>query len=562
MMTANFDAPVLIIGAGPTGMTAALELAYHGVPSIILDEGHELSEGSRAIAIHRTALMVWEKLGCVEPMLEKGIAWQVRRTFFREQELYAQLMPAPAPGALPTFINLQQYYTELYLLQRIQGEPLIDLRWDHQVVNVVQDEESVILTVVTPTGPRSVRGRHALACDGARSSVRKLLQLDFPGHTHKDRFLIADIRARLPFAHEPRFFFDHPTNPGYTVLIHPQPDGVWRMDWQLGAEVDIAVERSPEKMDRRIRALIGETPYELVWLSDYRFHQRLLSNLRHGRIFFAGDAAHLVSPFGARGMNSAIQDVENLGWKLAWVLAGQAPEALLDTYHAERWPAQYHNQVVTDTTMRFMAPRTPWQKLKRNVILRLSARWKTARKWVNSGKMSEPFTYTRSPILIPDEAPAQAWQGAPRLGAKAPDGVCGLIDKSVPAGTRPMELRRLFGAGFVALYFAPNVSGARAFVAEALSTECAAPLTLCPVLYGELEAMPSQLHLSDEASVRGLWDFTGALTRAFGARPGSLFLIRPDGHVAARRRTVHGAAVARLVRQACAWPVKAEHAQR
>ena len=454
------------------------------MPSIVVDAGHEGPQGSRAIAIHRTALAVWERLGCVEPMLERGIAWRTRKTYFREHELQTQTAAEPAPGELPTFLNLSQHDTERYLLEAVARSPQIDLRRQHTLVGLRQDLDGVTVTAQTPAGPVSIRGRYLLACDGARSATRKLLGLDFPGTTYPDRFLIADIRAKLPFPAEPRFFFDHPANPGYNVLIHPQPDHVWRIDWQLSGDAVIEDERSPEAMDERIRALIGDTPYELVWLSDYRFHQRLLRRLRHGRVFFLGDAAHLVSPFGARGMNGAIHDVENLCWKLAYVLAGRAGPDVLETYHTERWPAQQHNQEVTDATMRFMAPRTWWQRLRRNVILRLRLR-----RLVDSGKMSAPFTYTTSPLLVPDEE--DGWAGAPELGSKVL--------------TADPLIRRRIGHGFVALFFTHEQVDADNVV------------TLLP----------------DAASPAG-----------------TLYLLRPDAHIAARRRNACPADVPALIQRA------------
>jgi 2-polyprenyl-6-methoxyphenol hydroxylase-like FAD-dependent oxidoreductase len=507
--------PVLIVGGGPTGLTAALELAQRDVFSIVLDAARPRGDGSRAIAIHRTALVVWERLGCVGPMLAEGVAWRARRTFYRGRELYAQLMPEPAAGDLPTFLNLPQYRLEELLLSRTDADPRVDVRWDHRVVGVAQDSDGVTLDIDTPAGRMRLRGSHVLACDGARSPMRTLLGLDFPGATYPDRFLIADIRADLPFPPEPRFFFDHPTNPGSTILVHPQPAGVWRIDWQLGTAADPAAERAPETLARRIRGVIGDVPYELVWLSDYRFHQRRLERLRHGRVLFAGDAAHLVSPFGARGMNSAVHDIENLGWKLAAVLHGTAPDALLASVDSERGPAQRHDQEVTDATMRFMSPRTPWQRFRRSATLRLSARFRAARRWVDSGKMSAPFTYADSPIVCPD-VPGDDWVGAPVPGAKVPDAPVVL-----PDGTH-LWFRHLLGRGFVALYF--------------------------PV---RAEALPGCLTVGTDVR-----DDAGALAHAYAGRPGSLYVIRPDGHLAARRRAPRPGERAELVRFASGGPVR------
>lgn len=533
------DAPVLIVGAGPTGMTAALDLAHYGIRSILFDEDHVLSEGSRAIAFSAPTLAVWEKLGAVKPMLAKGVSWSVRHTFFRNRELYTQNFPIPGEGFLPRFFNLQQYYVERYLLDRIEETPLIEVCWDHRVIHCREEDSIAVLRVTSPDGEREFTGRYVLACDGARSSLRKLLNLPFPGTTHQDHFLIADIRVDLDSPPEPRFFFDHPTNPGQTILIHPQPDGIWRFDWQVGPEVDIQVERDPQRMDRRIRALIGDLPYEIVWLSDYRFHQRLLDRFRHGQIFFVGDSAHLMAPFGARGLNSAVADVENLVWKLALVINHGAPESLLDTYQIERWPAQKENQVVTNTTMLFMSPPNRWRRMLRNLILRLSPYFPPARRWVNSGKMVQPYTYTTSPLLSADNEPPQSWQGAPPLGSKAPDAPCACwIDREHSR----VFLRTLFGSSFVILYFAETPDEIQRFN----------PLE-CPRLPGipirAYTILPQPPAHPVEESL--LVDEEGALHKAFAARPGTLYLIRPDGHIAARRRSPQPAELPALLCQAC-----------
>ncbi|MEW5872770.1 MAG: FAD-dependent monooxygenase [Chloroflexota bacterium] len=543
MMEAG-PAPVVIAGAGPTGMTAALDLAHYGIPCILLEEDHKLSDGSRAIAFHHTALAVWEKLGAAQPMLEKGIAWSARHTYYRQVKLYTQAFAQPGQGLLPRFFNLQQYYVERYLLDCVQASPAIDLRLDHRLVGIRQGEQTVSLEVETPAGRIQIEAQYVLACDGAHSSLRKLLNLEFPGATHDDYFLIADIRAALDFPHEPRFFFDHPTNPGQTILIHPQPDGVWRIDWQVGAQSEVEAERSPEKMDRRIRALIGETPYEIVWLSAYRFHQRLLRQLRHGRVFFLGDAAHLVAPFGARGLNSAVQDVENLAWKLALVLRNLAPAALLDTYQTERWAAQQLNQQVTHKTMLFMCPPNPRRRLERNLILRLSAFFPPARRWVNSGKMSEPYVYAHSPLSVPDQ-PGEKWPGSPAPGAMIADAACRLLQGDLE---QPTHLRKLFGSGFVALHFARQASEAQAFAAGCAQADLPAPVTVYSVL-GTRSA-------NTVGSLNVLLDEDNTLQRAFQAQPGSLYLVRPDGHLAARRRAADSGQLAGDMRIACGFALR------
>ena len=496
-------------------MTAALDLAHYGISSLLLDEDNRLSEGSRGIAYHWSALAVWEKLGAGQAMLAKGIAWSRRHTYFGEKEIYTQDFGPAAPGALPSFLNLQQYYVERFLLDRIEAQPLIELHWNHRITDIRQTADSNTLEVETPDGPRQFSSRYVLACDGARSSLRKLLGLDFPGQTFGDRFLICDIRADLDFPPEPRFFFNHPTHPGSTVLIHPQPDGVWRIDWQIGAGADMEAERSPSRMHARIQAFIGDLSYEIVWLSDYRFHQRLLDRFRHGNVFFLGDAAHLVAPFGARGMNSAVQDVENLVWKLALVLNGVAPETLLDTYQFERWPAQAENQRVTINTMKFMAPSNRWSRLRRELILRLSGPFPPARKWVDSGRMSTPFVYSDSPLTLPDGAPVQIWKSPPVLGAKLADRP---LIVWLDGHRSEVKLRTLTGSGFVILYLAQSEDDAAHFVRTACLPDGRIPSRVVPVLAG---LAPLQ--------------------------PGNLLLLRPDGHLAARRPSLEPEKIGELV---------------
>ena len=365
-----------MVGAGPVGMTLALQLARFEVPSVILDRKPELERvGSRAIVLATHALEIFRQVGAGDEMLARGVVLRRARTYYRDLELFAVDFPEPAPGEVPRFINLQQVHTERALYEQVERNPLIDVRWNTEVDSLDFGESYVV------------------GCDGARSTVRKLLGVEFAGRSFHDRFLIADIRAELPFPSERRFFFSPPWNPGRTVLIHPQPDSEWRIDWQVPPETDAEEERSSGRLDARIREIVGDTPYELAWLTGYRFHERCASRFRVGRVFLAGDAAHLVAPFGARGMNSGVEDAANLAWRLAHVLRGEAPESLLDTYETERMAAARENIRVTSATMRFMAPPTRTRRLVRNAILRGSVRVKPLRRLVNSGRLAERATY-------------------------------------------------------------------------------------------------------------------------------------------------------------------------
>jgi 2-polyprenyl-6-methoxyphenol hydroxylase-like FAD-dependent oxidoreductase len=371
---------VAVVGAGPIGLTAALELAALKVPTVVLEAKPALEPiGSRAIVLAHDALATFSRLGCKE-IPRKGVRLARARTYLGETELFTIEFPRTREDELPAFVNLQQTYTEQALLRRAEQTPLVDVRFGAAVTGLRQDDDSVTLEV----GGGEVETAYAIGADGAHSTVRKLLGIDFPGKSFNDRFLIADVRAELPGfpRDERRFFFDPPSNPGRQILIHPQPDGEWRIDWQVAPETDVEAERASGQLDARIRALVGDAPYELVWVTAYRFHSRLASRFRVGRVFLVGDAAHLMAPFGARGMNSGVED--------ATTLAGAIASGDLDAYEQERRPAAIENLRITGATMRFMAPPTPLHRLWRNAILRGSLRVPRLRRFVNSGKLPTP----------------------------------------------------------------------------------------------------------------------------------------------------------------------------
>jgi 3-(3-hydroxy-phenyl)propionate hydroxylase len=506
--------PIVVVGAGPVGLSLAIDLAQRGQGVVLLDDADRIGEGSRAICFSKRSLEYWDRLGVGQRMVDKGVVWSVGRIFHGDSQLY-QFNLLPEDGhKRPAFINLQQFYAEAYLVDRVQELGLVDLRWRNKVTGLEQRNDHAVLTVETPDGPYRIHADFVIACDGARSSLRQMVGAEFAGQVFEDQFLIADVRMTAAFPTERWFWFDPPFHAGRSALLHKQPDDIWRIDLQLSRFADPAFEKQPDNVRPRIARMLGHDKFEFEWISLYKFQCRRMDKFVHGRVIFAGDAAHQVSPFGARGANSGLEDAENLAWKLDRILRGASPEALLESYHIERSSAADENIRESTRSTDFMAPNSHQEARLRKAVLALAKETEFGKRMVNGGRLSLPSVYD-TPLSTTD---TEEWRGGPSPGAS-------MLDAPVAAGAGDCRyLTDAFikaGKRFTLLEFA---NGA------------------------DIEA-PDEVAVIRIGGDDGLADSAGLVGARYDAEPGTAYLLRPDGYVAARfRRPTRAALDAALAR--------------
>ncbi|MCT4557266.1 MAG: FAD-dependent oxidoreductase [Pelagimonas sp.] len=507
--------PVVIMGGGPIGVATALDLGLQGIPVVVLDDHEGIGMGSRAICFAKRCLEIADRYGCGQPMLDKGVVWNLGKVFHKDGKVFEFNLLPEEGHQYPAFINLQQPYFEKFIVERVreaqaQGAP-IELRGKNRVDTVEVKDDHVVLTITTPDGPYTLEADWLIGCDGAGSPLRGMLGLDFEGRVFQDSFLIADIKMKADFPTERWFWFEPSHGAGASTLLHKQPDDVWRVDFQIGWDVDRKEEMKEENIRRRLDAFLGDdVDYDMVWSSIYTFQCKRMENFRHGRVIFAGDAAHQVSPFGARGANSGMQDVDNLGWKLGLVVQGKAPDSLLDSYHQERAYGADENILNSTRATDFITPKSEVSHTFRNAVLALAKDHAFARPLVNSGRLSVPCTYDGLSLNGPD-----ALEGGPertRVGSPCPDAPLGdgFVLSQLGNGFRILTLNA----------DAPDKISEDGITATRLA------------LSGD--------QISDLLAERFLGDAQSAV-----------YLIRPDQHVAARWDSYDETALRAALRKAC-----------
>ncbi|NML08455.1 FAD-dependent oxidoreductase [Sphingomonas sp. G-3-2-10] len=494
--SASETAPVVIVGAGPIGLAMALDLGRRGHPVVVLSQLDFVAAGSKAICFAKRSLDIFDRLGVGDAIVGKGVIWNVGKVFWGsgEEPVFQFDMLPVKNQKRPGFINIQQYHVEDRLIDALAALPNVELRWGHRMAGIEARDDGARVAVDTEAGGYAIDADWVIACDGSKSAVRDALGLDFDGRVFEDNFLIADVKMRGERPSERWFWFDPPFNPGQSALMHKQPDNVWRLDFQLGWDIDRAAAVKPENVDPLVRAMLGDNvEYEQEWYSVYTFQCRRMARFVHGRVVFAGDSAHLVSPFGARGCNGGLADVDNLGWKLDLILRGDAGEGLLESYDAEAITIADENILNSSRSTDFMTPKSAASRIYRDAVLELASEVPFARPFVNSGRLSTAVALPDSALNTPDR---DAWNsagiapGLPALDARL--GESWLLER--------------LGSGFTLL-------------ADGWTGEVEGLTVIAP---GAADTV---------------------LRERYAMAPGTAYLIRPDHYVCARWRNCDAAAV-------------------
>ena len=539
--------PVVIIGGGLAGLALACDLAERGVRAVVLDDDNTIGvrgASSRGIVYAQKTLEIMDRLGIYERIRAKGAVWSVGKTLAGHDVVYEFDAGAASDSKQPPFINLQQFYLEWFMVDRIVELGRTDLRWQTKVTGYAQLDDHAAIEVDTPAGPYTIEADWVCDCSGVNSFVRDSLKIGMHQARGIDRWCISDVRFKEKLPVERWTWVEAPFNDNRAVWQHLMADDVWRMDFQMGPDTDLEYVSRHDVAAERIRRQLGaDVEFELVWVGPYSYRAQLIETFRKGRTFFLGDSAHAMSPFGARGGNSGIQDAENLGWKLALFLQGRAPESLLDSYHAERRPAAQFNIMTTRRTARFLQPESPAEKILRDAAISLAKEYPFARSLCNTGRLSTSYIYSQPPSSRAQKHKEHGVNGGVAVGEAVQN-----VEITLPDGRRG-ALADLF-RGHAALI---------GFWSGSSATQQVEIIGLANTLVAEgggallLRMLEIDTRATGLSTVR---DHAGKLARAFGLyaslskREPAFFLLRPDLHLAARIAQPTAAKVRAALRRA------------
>ena len=523
--------PIVIVGGGITGLTLACSLARLGVRAVLIDEDNTVGvkgASSRGICYTQKSLEIFERLGIFERIAAKGTQWSVGRTFAGDDEVYSFDLRQQGNFHLssqPPFINIQQFYIEAFLVDRIQQLGGVDLRWQNRLTGFEQNAECATLTVETPAGTYRIEAEHVIDATGSVSPLRKWLSVPFDSRRGDDRWCIADVRFTEHPPAERHTWIEAPFNENRAVWQHLMADDVWRIDYQMAPNADPAyVSREDVVRERLARQFGPEVGVEIVWVGPYAYRSECVHAMRHGRVFLMGDSAKVVSPFGARGGNTGVADADNLAWKLAAVLCGKADAALLQSYHDERLEAAQQNVCVTNRTARFLRPADGAERLFRHAAIGLAKQYPFARSLINTGRMAVANPYSQSGACT-YAAGSPAGQSVQNVSFAWADGSAGRVN----------DLLNWAQGDLLVLVFGELVPAAL----QRLRRLCLdAPVRSVQVL-GARGAAQATEHVRDPQ---------GHLQGACQVDGNAWALVRPDGYLAATGNTINARLVTAIER--------------
>ncbi|WP_175815750.1 FAD-dependent monooxygenase [Burkholderia diffusa] len=535
--------PVLIVGAGPTGLAAAMALARARVPVRIIDRLAAPAPYSRAIGIQARTLELLEQHRAVEPFLALGHRAHAA-VLHADGRVIARLDFDPLQTRYPYLLFLDQSITERLLAEHLAG---FGVTVERGVTLTACDAGGTSLDVTI----RGADGReeafapsYLIAADGAHSTVRHLLGLGFAGHAFEQTFLLADFAAIPDWPDEEIHLF---TTPDGIAGLFPMGGGRYRLvaDRPPGGDASPDAPATPtlDECEAIVRARVGASiaPSDLAWSAYFRLHSRMVDRLRHGRVFFAGDAAHVHSPAGAQGMNTGIQEAFNLGWKLARVLVAGTPERLLDTYHAERHPIERDVLRQTGFITQIVEADHGAMKLLRDHVVPLLASFGPVRDAVRRTVSELGVQYRKSPLTL-----ERVLDGGPRAGERAPDALVHVVDG--PLGRAP---------GTARLYDLHDPASFTLLLLEEPASADTGDTGDVPPMPADAQALAQGLERIMPGAVR-TWrvadaesDGDDGLAQVYGRSRPSFYLLRPDGYIAVRGRTATDANA--LLRHCESW---------
>jgi 2-polyprenyl-6-methoxyphenol hydroxylase-like FAD-dependent oxidoreductase len=540
------ETDVLIAGAGPTGLTIAIELRRRDVDCLVVEKTDSTVDTSRALAIQPRTLQAFDDMGVLDPVLEEGLRVEGATAYQGSTELFRLDMDAlRRPSPYPFLWWLPQYRTEDILLDRLEelgGEVL----FERELTGFGQDGESVTATIEQAAedadATETITASWLVGCDGAHSRVRKTLGRSLEGVTTEQEILVADAEVDWTIPEREGSIWFHEEG---VLAALPMADELWRLFVDV---TPIPEDERPEATSDVLQRILRErtshpnvTVGEAAWTSNYVANQRMVREYRHGRVFLAGDAAHVHNPLGGQGMNLGIQDAYNLAWKLALVVEGSAPDSLLDTYGEERLPAARAVLNETGSSGALLVTSNPVIQRVRDTLLprvlaseRLQSRLyrSMTQLEVDYRESSLSDLHVESPLRSlfgSSQSPlrqAQREWNAPKAGDRSPDGPCRRPDEE--SGRLYDELHDQ--TQFVLLVFAgtaPPDSDPAVEVARTVEEQSGG-------LLQSLLVVPAESRVPDGSSGSVVVDDTGDLHSQYGGATSAAYLLRPDDHVAFR----------------------------